>query len=140
MLRAGLVACVLGLASAGELTTSCSVDILPGMTFDLTPLRKGSPIANGVYVADSTNMYVVNDTAGAGVGREYLYTFNFCGAVEPSANCKAKGKELPRPAFQTDIEDNGFCYQLSNQTQFGWQFEPYSETDDARMTEHLVRG
>ncbi len=112
---------------AQALTTSCSVEIRKGMSFDLTPLRRGEVTANGVYVADSSSMYAVNDTAGAGAGREYRYNFNFCGAVEPSQQCEGKNYLSPLPAFQTDIEDDGFCYSLSNQTKYGWQFASYGE-------------
>jgi len=115
------------LVSAGGLTTSCKVEIRKGMSFDLSPLRQGTLSPNGVYVADKATMYSVNDTAGGGVGREYLYNFNFCGAVEPTAQCKAKGADIPLPAFQSDVAENGFCYRLSNQTKLGWQFEAYGE-------------
>lgn len=113
---------------AQALTTSCSVEIRKGMTFDLTPLRRGEETANGVFVADGSSMYAVNDTAGAGAGREYRYNFNFCGAVQPSQQCEGKGYNTYLPAFQTDIEDDGFCYSLSNQTKYGWQFASYGET------------
>ncbi|KAA0151907.1 hypothetical protein FNF27_03219 [Cafeteria roenbergensis] len=117
---------------AQALTTSCSVEIRKGMSFDLTPLRRGEVTANGVYVADSSSMYAVNDTAGAGAGREYRYNFNFCGAVEPSQQCEGKNYLSPLPAFQTDIEDDGFCYSLSNQTKYGWQFASYDERFPSR--------
>ena len=124
---------LVGLAGATGFTTSCKVEIRKGMSFDLTPLRQGTPLPNGVYVADKSSMFSVNDTEGGGVGREYLYNFNFCGAVEPSPQCEAKYGSTPLPAFQSDVAENGFCYRLSNQSKYGWNFETYGERTPANV-------
>lgn len=123
----GIAAALVAVVAQAQTNSTCKVEILKGMTFDLTPLRRGEESIDGVYVADATTMFSVNDTAGAGVGREYLYDFNFCGAVEPTPQCQGKGFTTPRPAFQSDIEQDGFCYALSGTPSFGWQFSEYGE-------------
>jgi hypothetical protein len=117
---------VLAVAASAQLTRECSVEILPSMTFDLTPLRRGTDQGNGIYVASASQMYSVNDTSGAGLGRDYLYEFNFCGAVTPTGACASKATG-PLPAFQSDTDDQGFCYPLANQTKHGWQFSSYGK-------------
>lgn len=105
-------------------THDCSATLMPGLTFDLTPLRRGK-LLNNIYVADvagtgANRAYVTNDTSGGGVGIYYMYEFNVCGAVNPTTACVNKGFSIPRPAFQSQINQRGFCYALSNYTEQGW--------------------
>jgi hypothetical protein len=119
-------------AVRAQSNASCKVELLKGMSFDLTPLRRGEPSIDGVYVADAATMFSVNDTEGAGVGIDYVYDFNFCGAVEPSTPCQNKGYSAPRSAFQTATDNEGFCYPLSGLPALGWQFSAYGESFQVR--------